>query len=587
MSRIFCEGPRVDKVIGSRKYWRDLRGPAALVVGVVALGACGGARPGSVGDGGVDAGPDLGVVVTGTRLLAGDLDVKGITSDGFVAVLDQSRGVLAVPLAGGPFQTVDDEGESAGVRGNVIASFRNYDAVARFGDVAVWTSAGGTDFPASIGLLAVNDDATRFLASTGSSSDATMTNLVVGGLDGADVVAVFSASSDASCRPGAAFVGDRFIVAHCDPGSTSATISSVDPVSGAVTSLLADAKDQLAVVPGATGLVVVIGANGDAFLTKGDGASMTVIGHEVDAAVATPDGSAVLLRARGVISRVDVATAQPVILVAKDAQSIWAASADGQSLLYRLNLAPRYGYGDLYLTSAVAPAAALTLSASLDTTTFGDAFTRDGSRVLYVTDADDLFVGTLRARAVTGDDAPATFGRRVWYTRAYADTRVAFTSDYVPVPERPGRAVLRVADTADGGDTSSIIATFAGADFFLTAAGDRVVFSFNDGTARAGLYVASLPGATAVEQDAAVSDVPVEAPDAADAGSGDADASSTSDATDAGLADADVASDVLTIDVTDSGPNDAPEEAPPESLDGDVDAAAQAPPAADAATAGL
>jgi hypothetical protein len=549
-----------------------------LVVGVVALGACGGARPGSVADGGVDAGPDLGVVVTGTRLLAGDLDVKGITSDGFVAVLDQSRGVLAVPLAGGPFQTVDDAGESAGVRGNVIASFRNFDAVAQFGDVAVWTSAGRTDFPASIGLLAVNDDATRFFASTGSSSDATMTNLVVGGLDGAGVVAVFSASTDASCRPGAAFVGDRFIVAHCDPGSTSATISSVDPVSGAVTSLLADAKDQLAVVPGAAGLVAVIGANGDAFLTKGDGASMTVIGHEVDAAVATPDGSAVLLRARGVISRVDVATAQTSTLVAKDAQSIWAVSADGRSLLYRLNLAPRYGYGDLYLTSALAPAAALTLSASLDTTTFGDAFTRDGSRVLYVTDADDLFVGTLRARGVTDDDAPATYGQRVWITRAYADTRVAFTSDYVPVPERPGRAVLRVADTADGGAASSIIATFAGADFFLTPARDRVVFSFNDGTDRAGLYVASLPGAPAVEQDAAISDVPVEAPATVDAGSGDAAASSSSDAADAGLAETDLASDVATNDVTDSGPDDAAD-----ALDADVDAA-EAPPLADAAT---
>src|SRR5258708_11679566 len=42
-----------------------------------------------------------GVVLTGTRLAAGDLDVEGVTTDGFVAGFDWSRGALAVPLAGG------------------------------------------------------------------------------------------------------------------------------------------------------------------------------------------------------------------------------------------------------------------------------------------------------------------------------------------------------------------------------------------------------------------------------------------------------------------------------------------------------
>src|SRR5690242_6239258 len=38
-----------------------------------------------------------------------------------------------------------------------------------------------------------------------------------------------------------------------------------------------------------------------------------------------------------------------------------------------------------------------------------------------------------------------------------------------------------------------VIPTDAGADFFLTEARDRLAFSFNDGSARAGVYVADLP----------------------------------------------------------------------------------------------
>ena len=49
-------------------------------------------------DGGAEDAPDLGSVVTGTQLLAGDLDVAGITTDDVAAVLDQTRGALAVPL---------------------------------------------------------------------------------------------------------------------------------------------------------------------------------------------------------------------------------------------------------------------------------------------------------------------------------------------------------------------------------------------------------------------------------------------------------------------------------------------------------
>jgi len=488
-------------------------------VGLLALAACGGGSSG-VADAGADAGPDLGVVVSGARLLVGDLDVKGVTTDGFVAVLYQAAGALAVPVAGGATQTVDPAADSAGVLGDAIFTFRHWDDVAEIGDLGVWTAAGGARLfaAASAGVLASSDDTTRLLATQNSSDDGTATDLVVGAVagDGAAPTFVATISRDAACRARAAFCGGRFVVSHCDPGSESVTISSIDPVSGAAIPLLAHAKNQFAALPGPSGLVAVIAADGDAFFVPAAGGAMTPIGKNVDAAVVVADGSAVLLRAQGAITRVEVGGGASSTLVAAGVQDIWAVSPDGRSLLYRLTLGPRHGYGDLFLTSAAAPAATITLSKDVDATTFGDAFTRDGSRALYFADADDLLVGTLRSRAVTGDAAPATHGTRVWTTRGYADARVVFTSDYVPIPERPGRAVLRAVDTGSPDAVPQVLATFAGADFALTPARDAVVFSFNDGTERAGLYIAPLPGASSAPADAGVGDA-----DVGDAGSED------------------------------------------------------------------
>ncbi|HTA19148.1 MAG TPA: hypothetical protein VK989_07630, partial [Polyangia bacterium] len=306
---------------------------------------------------------------------------------------------------------------------------------------------------------------------------------------------------------------------------------------------------------------------GDAFLTPVAGGEMTLVGHAVDAVVAVPDGSAVLLRARGVVSRVALTSARATVLVGSGAAAIWTVSADSRSMLFRLNFGPRDNYGDLFLTSAVAGGTPVTLSSTVDAAIFGDAFTSDGSRVLYVTEANDLFVGTLRSRSVGGADAATIHGRGVWTTRGYSGARVAFTSDYVPLPERRGRAVLRTVDTA--GTASSIIATFAGPDFSLTPERDRVVFSFNDGSDRAGLYVAPLPGATPVAPDAAVADGVDGAADQADAA-----VEASSDA-EGGVADGG------TDDAVEVGSTDAPPDAAIESMDAADDG--ETPAAADAA----
>src|SRR5262252_4755259 len=143
-----------------------------------ALAACGPSRPAGGGDAGGDAGadqgaPDLGVILTGNLLLAGDLDVNGMTSDDVVAVFDHDRGVLAVPAAGGDAQVVDAASDGALVVGPVIVSLHNFDNVAAIGDLTIWTAAfGAVPFATdATPLVAVSDDGTRLLATRDSSSD--------------------------------------------------------------------------------------------------------------------------------------------------------------------------------------------------------------------------------------------------------------------------------------------------------------------------------------------------------------------------------------------------------------------------------
>ena len=433
-------------------------------------------------------------VVTGLQLLAGDLDVQGVTSDDFAAVLDQSRGALAVPIAGGNPQIVDPNSDSAFAFKNLIVSSHGFDFVADIGDLTVWTAAGGAVplATASAGVLAVSDDGSRILVTQGSSSDATMTNLVVAGVDGSPPVMVAGVSRASSCSPRAAFAGGRFVVTHCDPGSSSVTVSSVDPATGAAVDLLTSAKNTFSVLPGPSARAAVVSATGDAFFVPITGGTLTPIGGNVEGIVATLDGTAVLLRGQGVLRRVPSDGSAATTLVEQGVDFITDVSPDGTQLLFRSTQGPRFGYGDLFATSALAQTTVTTLASTLDAATFGDAFTADSSRILFITQADDLFVGVLQSESV-GGGAATIHGRAVWLGRGYADTRIVFSGDTTTRPDRPGLSVLRAVDSAADKATPTVIATSAGATFFLTQARDRVVFSFNDGGDRAGIYAAPLP----------------------------------------------------------------------------------------------
>lgn len=464
-------------------------------------GACGGSGGGSaqhIGggphvDGGTQDVPDLGSVVTGTQLLAGDLDLAGITSDDVVAVLDQSRGALSVPISGAPVQSIDPAADYLKAVGGVIFSFHNLDVVDGFGDVTIWTTAKGA-VPFVEGAtyaVAVNDDGTRILATGLTSSDATMTNLVLGGIDGTAPVTLFPIALSSACAPIVAFTGGMFVASHCPPGSTDVTISAIDPTTAAVTDLLLSARNGIRIVPGASGLVALIDTNDDAYLVPVAGGPQTLIGSSIDGLITAPDGSAVFLRTAGTVVRVPVGGGPSVVLGPSGVVSLSGVSPDGQQLLFQTVEGRRLGYGDLWLTSATAVGTLVELSSDINTTTFGSAFSADAKEVLYFTSANDRGVGTFTTAPVAGGPS-VVYGQIGWTVLAYAGSRIVFTDDYAPVAKRPGRAVLRTLDLSTGG-APTVVATHASAYFFPTHAKDRVAFSFNDGSASSGLYLAPLP----------------------------------------------------------------------------------------------
>src|SRR5438067_13137660 len=83
------------------------------------------------------------VTQTGALVVAGDLDIFGLTSDDVAAVLDQQQGGLAVDVATGHADPVDPAADFMDVDGPAVVAFHNFDLVTTIGDMTIWTRATG------------------------------------------------------------------------------------------------------------------------------------------------------------------------------------------------------------------------------------------------------------------------------------------------------------------------------------------------------------------------------------------------------------------------------------------------------------
>ena len=89
---------------------RSLRCRGTLLV-VALVGSCGDGHKG---------GMVQPVTQTGSLLVAGDLDIFGLTTDDVAAVLDQQQGGLAVDVATGHAEPVDATADFLGVDGPAV-----------------------------------------------------------------------------------------------------------------------------------------------------------------------------------------------------------------------------------------------------------------------------------------------------------------------------------------------------------------------------------------------------------------------------------------------------------------------------------
>ncbi len=471
---------------------RGIRGGVVLfLIAISHMGCGGGGEDGAESQAGGSSA--LGSLVTGLRLLKGNFELFGITTDDVVAALDPKLGALAVPVNGDAVQQIDATSDQVAVAGPVIYSFHGVDPTSTFGDLTIWTSAHGL-VPFATGAtwpLAVSDDGEYMLATAQTSSDGGQTNLVVGGTDGTPPAVLFRIGLRADCPPAIQFTAGRFVVAACAPGVSEASVSSIDPSDGTVTPLLATAQSRITRIPAAAA-VALLDTAGTAYLADVAGGPPRMIGQQVTEIVPSPEGSAVFLEQMGTISVVPLTGEVGMVLSPEGVVGLLGASPDGQHLLFQTKQAVRPGFGGLWVTPTGPAGDVHRLSSENDTTVSDSPFTSDSQWALWFADHDVYGGGELMAGPASGG-AASLLGTGARNVSAAVGARIIYTDGYTVAAGRPGRAVLRAADLSARAAGTMLLATDVDPNFYVTRAHDQVAFSFDDGTERSGIYVAPVP----------------------------------------------------------------------------------------------
>jgi hypothetical protein len=471
---------------------RGIRGAVVLSLVAISHMGCGG---GGEADAKlpVDGSSTPSPAVTGLPLLHGNFQLFGITTDDVAAAFDPELGALAVPVDGDAVLQIDATSDQVAVAGPVIYSFHGVDPTATFGDLTIWTSAHGL-VPFATGAarpLAVSDDGAYLMATAQTSVDGAQTNLVVGPTDGTPPAVLFPIGLGEGCQPVIRFAGGRFIVAACDPGGSEVFVRAIVPSDGTVIPLLAMAQRQITQIPGAAA-VALLDTAGTAYFADVAGGHPMVIGQEVTEIVASPDGSALFLEKTGTIIEVPLVGQVGTVLPPTGVVGLLGASPDGQHLLFQTKQAVRAGFGGLWVTATGPDCKVHRLSSEDDPAVSDSPFTSDSQWALWFADHDAYGAGELMAAPASG--GPATLlGTGAWNVSAAGGARIIYTDGYTLAPGQPGRAVLRAADLSAGESGNALLATSVDPSFYLTHAHDQVVFSFDDGSERSGIYLAPVP----------------------------------------------------------------------------------------------
>jgi hypothetical protein len=405
---------------------------------------------GQVADGGSGSSlslPDGAIPPSGTLIVpspSASLYIIGVTSDDFVVYLDTSTvtpTVYAISLAAGSKPValgLADQNDNVVVAGRVVL-FENDGNKKGVGRLSAWTStaaaaAGISTHSCSAvpqsGMYAASPDGKYVLYFDDVDTDCETGTLTVAATDGSSKTSLVTSVdlTGAYCGFMLAFAGDTAVAGYCvtsaadgalidasleDGGTTIdvATVSAFSPPSWGQVPLVVGAQPGIVTDP-SLAQVILIGPNGTAAYPLDGGAPVTIDPNgELGALGATPglladDGGVLVYTTVAEALDRSATTSPPTPAPAQLAgvgtfADVLAISPNQQWVIGTLNTGD-YPAIDLYLASITTPGPLTALSSTTTATLYGDAFTADSSRALYLTAINSNGSGTLVARPIAG-----------------------------------------------------------------------------------------------------------------------------------------------------------------------------------------
>jgi hypothetical protein len=345
------------------------------------------------------------------QVVAGDVVLRAITSDGWAILSDDKGQVSAVRLSDGTSQPIlIDSMARVAQAGATALVWHDLDG-SLHGPLALWTATGGKKEVATKSeapVFAATPDGARLAYIDGYDGTALTENLVSSASDGSAQTTVVT-GHDATVPPQLGFVGARLVAWHRDlggdGGGPSPAVGSFDAQTGAGLDLLRPAAPGW-FSDGASTVVVKTPAN-DASSVSAGGGQLQPLAADVGSGLFLPGGDAVWSGASSHALFRAALGAQPVQLQAAGATDLRALSPDGNWLLYDSMVDPNFRFFyDLTLAPTSAGGAAHSLVPDATAHLFGPGFTADSRYALWLDGVDPTSsLGTLTAFPVAGGGA--------------------------------------------------------------------------------------------------------------------------------------------------------------------------------------
>jgi hypothetical protein len=494
--------------------------------------------PSEEADADAEGGP-AGSLPNGAQLVVGTVVLlQGVTSDDYAIYIDGTASTLnAVPLSGGGapilIAPVDPTTQVA-LSGSVAFYWTAVNQSTGAGTLAIWTSAHGaktlstsSQVPsAGFQVVAVSADGTMVLFYDQLDESGASGNLAVANVDGTGKTTLLSAldiSSTSPCYSNFNFAGDSVVSVYApwvaaDAGPPVVAVAaftgpSWSPVTLATNvecGLTVDGTGQFALVPTGGGLVAYPLPSGTPSLIDSTGSGGALLSPPAGSPPGTAD-DVLYADTSAELKRATIgSSSSPTLLLDSGVNYVWVVSPDTNWALtgQKYALASNVYLYDFGLASSTIPGAASTLVPTVSGTVLGDVFTADSSHVLYATAPTDggtataatpltLFAAATGAAAAGdaggGGDAGAAAARLLAVGAGEALAGVGAKVVYGVV--EPGNNQAYDVFSVDTSETAPAVplVSFADAPFFLSAQKDKLVYTWSQGDAIAGLYVLVIP----------------------------------------------------------------------------------------------